>query len=239
MGRIFEKRKDRMFARWAKNAKAFTKLGKEIAISVKLGGPEPTSNPRLRMAIQTARSLNMPKDRIEAAIKRASSKDQADLQELSYEGFAPHGVGVFVEAATDNPTRTVANVRNILSKNGGNLATSGALDYVFDRKGIFKISPPAGDFDELELELIDHGLEEIFEADDGILLYCGFKQYADLQRVLEARSVEVTSASIQRIPTNYVKVTAEQEDEIQKLIERLEEDDDIQVVFHNMQSNEE
>ncbi len=239
MGRIFEKRKDRMFARWAKNAKAFTKLGKEIAISVKLGGPEPTSNPRLRMAIQTARSLNMPKDRIEAAIKRASSKDEADLQELSYEGFAPHGVGVFVEAATDNPTRTVANVRNIFSKNGGNLATNGALEYVFERKGIFKISPPTGDFDELELELIDHGLEEIFEADDGILLYCGFKQYADLQRVLEARDVEVNSAAIQRIPSNYVKVTSEQEEEIQKLIERLEEDDDVQVVFHNMQSNEE
>jgi transcriptional/translational regulatory protein YebC/TACO1 len=130
-------------------------------------------------------------------------------------------------------------VRNIFTRNGGNLATSGALEYVFDRKGIFKISPPAGDFDELELELIDHGLEEIFEADDGILLYCGFKQYADLQRVLEARSVEVKSAAIQRIPTNYVKVTSEQEEEIQKLIERLEEDDDVQVVFHNMQSNEE
>jgi YebC/PmpR family DNA-binding regulatory protein len=239
MGRIFEKRKDRMFARWAKNAKAFTKLGKEIAISVKLGGTEPSSNPRLRMAIQTARSLNMPKDRIEAAIKRASSKEEADLQELSYEGFAPHGVGVFVETATDNPTRTVANVRNILTRNGGNLATSGALEYVFDRKGVFKITPPAGDFDELELELIDHGLEEIFETDDGILLYCGFRQYADLQRVLEAHSIEVKSAAIQRIPTNYVKVTPDQEAEIQKLIERLEEDDDVQVVFHNMQGNEE
>jgi YebC/PmpR family DNA-binding regulatory protein len=228
-----------MFARWAKNAKAFTKLGKEIAISVKLGGPEPTSNPRLRMAIQTARSLNMPKDRIEAAIKRASSKDEADLQELSYEGFAPHGVGVFVETATDNATRTVANVRNIFAKNGGNLATSGALEYVFDRKGVFTVKPPAGDLDELELELIDHGLEDIFETADGLLLYCGFKSYAELQKVLESRGVEVISAAIQRIPTNYVKVTPEQEAEIQKMIERLEEDDDVQVVFHNMQGSEE
>lgn len=236
MGRIFEKRKDRMFARWAKNAKAFTKLGKEIAISVKLSGPNPESNPRLRMAIQTARSLNMPKDRIEAAIKRASSKDQADLNEISYEGFAPHGVGLFIETATDNPTRTVANVRNILDKHKGNLATTGALDYIFDRKGVFKISQPAGDLDELELEMIDHGLEEIFEADDGLLIYCNFKQFGDLQKALEARGVEVKSATSQRIPSNYIKVNPEQEQEIQKIIDKLEEDDDVQAVFHNMQT---
>ena len=234
MGRIFEKRKDRMFARWAKTAKAFTKLGKEIAIAVKLGGPEPASNPRLRMAVQTARSLNMPKDRIEAAINRASAKDAAELNELAYEAFAPHGVGLYIEVATDNATRTVANVRNIVSKNGGNLATSGALDYIFDRKGVFKIVPPAGDMDELELELIDHGLEDIFEADDGLLLYSNFKQFGDLQKVLESRSVEVKSAAPQRIPMSYVKVTPDQEQEIQKLIDRLEEDD-VQSVFHNMQ----
>jgi YebC/PmpR family DNA-binding regulatory protein len=239
MGRIFEKRKDRMFARWAKNAKAFTKLGKEIAISVKLSGPHPESNPRLRMAIQTARSLNMPKDRIEAAIKRASSKDQADLNEITYEGFAPHGVGLFIEAATDNPTRTVANVRNILTKHEGNLATTGALEYIFDRKGVFKIVPPTGDLDELELDLIDHGLEEIFEADDGLLIYCNFKQFGDLQKALEARGVEVKSASSQRIPSNFIKVNAEQEQEIQKIIDKLEEDDDVQTVFHNMQSEAE
>lgn len=239
MGRIFEKRKDRMFARWAKNAKAFTKLGKEIAISVKLGGGDPANNPRLRMAIQTARSLNMPKDRIEAAIKRASSKDEADLSEITYEGYGPHGVGVMVETATDNPTRTVANVRNILSKNGGNLASTGALEYMFERKGIFKITPPAGDLDELELELIDHGLEEIFEGDDGLLLYTNFKQFGDLQRALEGRGVEVKSAAAQRMPTTFVKVTPDQEEEVQKLIDRLEEDDDVQTVFHNMQSGEE
>lgn len=238
MGRIFETRKDRMFARWAKNAKAFTKLGKEIAISVKLGGGEPDNNPRLRMAIQTARSLNMPKDRIEAAIKRATSKDEANLDEVSYEGFGPHGVGLFIETATDNPTRTVANVRNILTKNGGNMATNGALDYIFDRKGVFKIVPPSTDLEELELELIDHGLEEIFETDDGLLLYSNFKQFNELQKVLEANKVQVLSASAQRIPTTTVKVTAEQEAEIQKIIERLEDDDDVQTVFNNMQSEE-
>jgi YebC/PmpR family DNA-binding regulatory protein len=238
MGRIFETRKDRMFARWAKNAKAFTKLGKEIAISVKLGGGEPDNNPRLRMAIQTARSLNMPKDRIEAAIKRATSKDEANLDEVSYEGFGPYGVGLFIETATDNSTRTVANVRNILTKNGGNMATNGALDYIFDRKGVFKIAPPSTDLEELELELIDHGLEEIFETDDGLLLYSNFKQFNELQKVLEANKVQVLSASAQRIPTTTVKVTAEQEAEIQKIIERLEDDDDVQTVFNNMQSEE-
>jgi YebC/PmpR family DNA-binding regulatory protein len=226
-----------MFARWAKTAKAFTKLGKEIAISVKLAGPDPVSNPRLRMAIQTARSLNMPKDRIEAAIKRASSKDQADLNEITYEGFAPHGVGLFIETATDNATRTVANVRNILTKHEGNLATSGALEYIFDRKGVFKIAIPPGDLDDFELEMIDHGLEDIFEADDGLLVYSNFKQFGDLQKALESRGVEVKSASSQRIPQSYVKVTPEQEQEIQKIIDKLEEDDDVQSVFHNMQSD--
>jgi YebC/PmpR family DNA-binding regulatory protein len=239
MGRIFEKRKDRMFARWAKTAKAFTKLGKEIAISVKLGGGDPDNNPRLRMAIQTARSLNMPKDRIEAAIKRASSRDEAELAEISYEGYAPYGVAIFVEAATDNPTRTVANVRNITTKHGGKLATTGALDFVFDRKGVFKIATPAGDLDDFELEMIDYGLEEIFEAEDGLLLYSSFKQFGDLQKALEAKQVEVKSAIPQRLPTSYVAVTAEQEAEIQKMIDKLEDDDDVQSVFSNMQSSAE
>lgn len=238
MGRIFEKRKDRMFARWAKTAKAFTKLGKEIAIAVKLSGPDPSTNPRLRMAMQTARSLNMPKDRIEAAIKRASSKDEADLAEISYEGFAPHGVALFIEAATDNATRTVANVRNIITKHGGNLATSGALEYIFTRKGVFKIAVPPGDLDEFELDLIDHGLEEIFQADDGLLLYSSFQSYGDLQRALDAKGVEIKSATSQRIPTSHVTVTPEQEAEIQKIIEKLEEDDDVQSVFHNMQTDD-
>lgn len=227
-----------MFARWAKTAKAFTKLGKEIAIAVKLSGPDPSSNPRLRMAMQTARSLNMPKDRIEAAIKRASSKDEADLSEISYEGFAPHGVALFIETATDNPTRTVANVRNIITKHGGNLASSGALEYIFTRKGVFKIAAPSGDMDDFELDLIDHGLEDIFQADDGLLLYSSFQSYGDLQRALDSKGVEIKSATCQRIPSSYATVTPEQEAEIQKIIERLEEDDDVQSVFHNMQTDD-
>jgi YebC/PmpR family DNA-binding regulatory protein len=238
MGRIFEKRKDRMFARWAKTAKAFTKLGKEIAISVKLSGPDPDNNPRLRMAIQTARSLNMPKDRIEAAIKRASSRDEAELNEITYEAYAPHGVAMFIETATDNPTRTIANVRNIVTKHGGKMATTGALEYVFDRKGVFKIATPEGDLDDFELEMIDHGLEEIFAADDGLLLYSSFKQFGDLQKALEARGVEVKSAAPQRMANNFVAVTEEQEAEIQKMVDRLEEDDDVQTVFTNMQARE-
>jgi YebC/PmpR family DNA-binding regulatory protein len=238
MGRIFEKRKDRMFARWAKTAKAFTKLGKEIAISVKLSGPDPDNNPRLRMAIQTARSLNMPKDRIEAAIKRASSRDEAELNEIVYEAYAPHGVAMFVETATDNPTRTIANVRNIITKHGGKMATTGALEYVFDRKGVFKIATPEGDLDDFELEMIDHGLEEIFATEDGLLLYSSFKQFGDLQKALEARGVEVKSAAPQRMANNFVAVTEEQEAEIQKMVDRLEEDDDVQTVFTNMQARE-
>lgn len=234
MGRIFEKRKDRMFARWAKNAKAFTKIGKEIAIAVKLGGGDPQSNPRLRMAVQTARSLNMPKDRIEAAVNRASAKDQAELQEIGYEAYGPHGVALYIEAATDNGTRTVANVRSYLTKHGGSLATSGALDYLFFRKGVFKIKKPSGDLDEFELEMIDHGLEEIFEDDEGLLLYSDFKNFGDLQKAIEAKGVEVGSAAAQRIPNTYVDVTPEQEAELQKLIDKLEEDDDVQNVYHNM-----
>jgi YebC/PmpR family DNA-binding regulatory protein len=221
MGRIFEKRKDRMFA-----------------ISVKLSGPDPDNNPRLRMAIQTARSLNMPKDRIEAAIKRASSRDEAELNEITYEAYAPHGVAMFIETATDNTTRTIANVRNIVTKHGGKMATTGALEYVFDRKGVFKVATPEGDLDDFELEMIDHGLEEIFAADDGLLLYSSFKQFGDLQKALEARGVEVKSAAPQRMANNFVAVTEEQEAEIQKMVDRLEEDDDVQTVFTNMQARE-
>jgi len=239
MGRIFEKRKDRMFARWAKTAKAFTKLGKELAIAVKLGGPDPDSNPRLRMAFQTARSLNMPKDRIESAIKRASAKEANELAEISYEGFGPHGVGIFVEAATDNPTRTVANVRNIFAKNGGNLATNGALEYIFTRKGVFKIGIPSGDLDEFELDLIDHGLEDIFETDDGLLLYTSFNHFGDLQKRLETVGADVKSAGLQRSPNSFVTISPTQEEEVTKLVERLEEDDDVQSVFHNMQHESE
>jgi YebC/PmpR family DNA-binding regulatory protein len=234
MGRIFEKRKERMFARWSKNAKAFTKLGKEIAIAVKLGGGEPATNPRLRMAVQTARSLNMPKDRIEAAIKRVLSKDAAALHEVTYDAYGPHGVAVIVETATDNPTRTVANVRSILTRWGGTMATTGALDYLFARKGVFTTARPGGDLDELELDLIDHGLEEIYETEEGLLIYSSFADFNDLQKALEARNIEVRSAGLQRIPNNFVEVNDSQEADLEKLVSALEEDDDVQHVYHNM-----
>lgn len=235
MGRIFEKRKDRMFARWAKTAKAFTKVGKEISIAVKLGNADPVTNPRLRMAIQTARALNMPKDRIDAAIKRASSKDEASLQEVTYEGYAPHGIALFVEAATNNPTRTVANVRSMLVHRGGTLGTTGSLDYLFGRRGAFTIAQPPGDFDEFELEMIDQGLEDIFETESGLLLYSSFENFGTLQRALEERKVEVKSAGLQRFPLSTMEIPASQQQEIENLVAELEEDDDVQHVYHNMQ----
>lgn len=234
MGRIFEKRKDRMFARWAKNAKAFTKVGREIAIAVKMGGGDPNGNPRLRMAIQMARTLNMPKDRVEAAIKRATSKDEADLQEAVYEGYAKYGVALVIETATNNPTRTIANVRAIMTHHGGTMATSGALDFVFGRRGAFVIAPPKGDMDEFELTMIDHGLEDIFESDDGLILYCNFENFGEMQRTLDEQKIEIKSAALQRYAKSAVEVTAEQAKEIEELISELEEDDDVQHVYSNM-----
>jgi YebC/PmpR family DNA-binding regulatory protein len=233
MGRIFEKRKDRMFARWAKNAKAFTKLGKEIAIAVRAGGPDPGSNPRLRAAVQTARSLNMPKDRIESAIRRVNEKGGENYQEISYDAYGPHGIAMIVEAATDNPTRTVANVRSALTRFGGSLATTGALDFVFDRKGVFVIEKPEGDLDELELFLIDHNLEDLFDDENGLLLYSSFADFTGLQKAIESKSLVVKSAGLQRVPKSYVAIDAEQEAELEKLMNMLEEDDDVQHVYHN------
>lgn len=238
MGRIFEKRKVRMFARWAKTAKAFTKLGKEIAIAVKLQGPDPAGNARLRNAINTARSLNMPKDRIEGAIKRASSRDEADLQELTYEAYAPHGVALVIEAATNNPTRTISNVRSIVTHNGGSMASSGALDFVFQRRGVFTIGSVPGDFDEFELAMIDAGLEDIFESDDGVMLYTSFENFGSFQRTLEERKVEIKNASLQRIPTSSIELSGAPLADVEKLISQLEEDDDVQNVFHNLKSEQ-
>jgi YebC/PmpR family DNA-binding regulatory protein len=235
MGRIFEKRKTRMFARWAKMAKAFTKLGKEIAIAVRLGGPDPSTNPRLRMAVQMARGLNMPKDRIEAAIKRASGREAENYEEIAYEGYGPHKVALIVETATDNPTRTVANVRSIFNRHGGSFASPGALGYLFEKKGVFTIAPPSGDFDEIELEMIDHGLEEMYETDEGILLYSSFAHFGDLQRCIEAmQGIELKSAAVQRVATTTTELSAEEEADVEKLISALEDDDDVQNVHHNM-----
>lgn len=238
MGRMFEVRKAKMFARWSKTSKAFAKVGKEIAIAVKLGGPDPAGNPRLRMAVQTARSLNMPKDRIESAINRANAKDSATLQEITYEGYGPHGVPIFVEAATDNPTRTVANVRVIFSRAGGSLSTSGSVTHLFNRRGVFTIKTPEGDLDEFELEMIDHGLEDIFETEDGLLLYCSFNDFGDMQKALENKGIEVRSAGLQRFPVMPIDVTSEQEAEIEKMLSLLDEDDDVQHVYHTMKSAE-
>jgi YebC/PmpR family DNA-binding regulatory protein len=224
-----------MFARWAKTAKAFTKIGKEIAIAVKLGGPDPAGNPRLRMAIQTARSNNMPKDRIENAIRRASSKEEEGLQELNYEAYGPNGVAIFIETATNNPTRTVANVRSIVSKHGGNLATSGALDFVFTRRGVFKVGKPKIDLDEFELELIDHGLLELCESEEGdLLIFCEFSHFGDMQGFLEEKKLEIKNAALERTPLTHADVPEAVQGEIHKLIEALEEDDDVQNVYHNM-----
>lgn len=234
MGRIFEKRKHKMFARFDRMAKAFTRIGKDIAIAVKQGGPNPDNNPRLRMAIQNAKGVNMPKDRVEAAIKRASSKDEKDFQEVVYEGYAPHGVPVLVECATDNPTRTVANVRLHFSKNGGSMGNSGSVSFLFERKGVFKFDPTKLNLDELELDLIDAGAEDIQRDDEEIVVYTRFTEFGSMQKFLEARELEARSSELQYIPTTTKELTDEHVDEVMECISALEEDDDVQNVYHNL-----
>jgi YebC/PmpR family DNA-binding regulatory protein len=239
MGRIFETRKATMFARWDRMAKQFTRVGKEIVIAVKAGGPEPDNNPQLRRAIQNARAVNMPKDKVQAAIKRAQGRDATDYDEVVYEGYAPHGVAVLVETATDNPTRTVANVRMHFNKCGGNLGTSGSVAFGFERMGVFRLKPDGLDAEELELELIDHGLEEMGEStdDDGnavLVLRCAFTDFGSLQAGIEEKGLETISAESEYIPTNTVELSEEQATEVLKLVDRLEQDDDVQKVFHNL-----
>jgi len=234
MGRVFEKRKHKMFARYDKMAKAFTRIGKEIAIAVKQGGGDPDGNPRLRAAMRNAKSVNMPKDRIEAAIKRATSKDAGDFSEIVYEGYGPHGVAILVETATDNSTRTVANVRMYLTRSGGSLGKTGSLDFIFERKALFKITADGLDTDELELELIDFGLEDI-ELDEGIIyIYTPFVDYGRMQTELERRNLPIISSELVRIPQTFVDLTPEQEEELHILIEKIEVDEDVQQVFANI-----
>ena len=223
-----------MFARWSKMAKGFTKMGKEIAIAVKQGGPHPENNPRLRMVIQNAKAINMPKDRIDAAIKRASEKSAANFEEVVYEGYGPHGVAILVETATDNPTRTVANVRRYFTRGGGNLGTSGSLSFIFERKGVFRISAEGQSLEDLELELIDAGLEEIEKDENEMVIYTQFSDFGAMQKALEEKGIPVISAEKQRIPNSFVELTEEQEAEIQKLVDEMEEDDDVQTVYTNM-----
>ena len=235
MGRIFEVRKSSMFARYDRMAKQFSRVGKEIAIAVKKGGPEPDTNPMLRRVMQNAKSFNMPKDRIEAAIKNAMGKDQSNYDEVLYEGYAPHGIALLVVTATDNTTRTVANVRSHFNKGGGTPGKSGSVSLLFKHLGMFKLKPEGLDIDELELELIDYGLEEVGEDSDGnVIIRCGFTDFGNMLKALEEKKLTVISSELEWIPANTIELSEEQSEDVFKLIERLEGDDDVQHVFHNM-----
>ncbi len=228
-----------MFARWDRMAKQFARIGKEIVIAVRAGGPDPDANPQLRRVIQNAKSVNMPKDKVEAAIKRAAGKDVEDYDEVLYEGYAPHGVAVLVETATNNPTRTVANVRTCFNKGGGNLGNSGSVAFQFKRMGVFRLTPDGLDAEELELELIDHGLEEMGEStgekgEPQLLIRCEFSSFGDLQRGLEERKITPVSAESEYIPTTPVELGDEEAEDVLKMVDSLEQDEDVQRVFHNL-----
>lgn len=238
MGRAFEFRRARKEKRWANMSKTFTRIGREISIAVKQGGPDPDTNPRLRAAVANAKTANMPKDNVENAIKKATAKDAADLQEINYEGYGPNGVAIWVETATDNPTRTVANIRSYFNKIGGALGTSGSLEFIFDRKGVFTIPMAGNDRDTLEMLLIENGAEDIQEQDDDLIAYTSFTDFVTMQRALESAGVAVSNAELRRIPNNTVTLTDEQAEDVIKLIERIEEDDDVQNVFHNMNESD-
>lgn len=240
MGRAFEYRKARKLKRWGNMARVFTKLGKEITIAAKSGGGDPDTNPRLRALMATAKKENMPKENVERAIKKALSKDFTDYKEMNYEGYGPHGIAIFVETATDNTTRTVANVRSYFNKLGGNLGTTGSLEFLFDHKCVFHIAKKDGmDLDALELELIDYGVDEIEEDEEDIILYGEFAQNSAIQKYLEENGYEITSSEFVRIPNDTKQLNAEQAASVNKLIEKLEEDEDVQNVFHNMQEPDE
>lgn len=239
MGRAFEYRKATKMKRWSNMAKTFTKLGKEITIAVKASGPEPAGNPRLRVLMQNAKAANMPKDNVERAIKKAISKDEADYKEIVYEGYGPNGIAIVIETATDNPTRTVANVRSYLTRHGGSLGTSGCLSFLFDHKSVFKVAKKEGlDIEELELELIDFGADEIVEDDNEVIIYAEFESFNKVQKYLEEAGFEILNAEFERIPNDLKEVTEEQRAQVEKLLEKIEEDEDIQNVFHNMKEEE-
>ncbi|WMJ71622.1 YebC/PmpR family DNA-binding transcriptional regulator [Cytophagaceae bacterium ABcell3] len=235
MGRAFEFRRARKEKRWDKMAKTFSKYGKEIALAVKQGGPEVETNPRLRVVIQNAKSENMPKDKIEAAIKRASSKDEKDYEEVVYEGYGPHGIAFVIETATDNPTRTVASIRLYFDKAGGSLGKTGSLEFLFERKGIFRLNAGNLNLEDLELELIDFGAEEINQDGDIIYIETSFTDFGTMQKALEDKKLDVISSELQRIPNTLVEVSEAQAEEINNLIDKFEEDDDVQAVYTNMQ----
>jgi len=215
-------------------SKAFTRIGKDIVMAVKEGGPDPDSNSRLRAVIQNAKSVNMPKDNILRAIKRATDKDQGDYKEVVFEGYAPHGIAILIETATDNNTRTVANVRSYFNKHDGSLGVSGSVSFMFDHVCNFRIDPEGIDMEELELELIDFGVEEIFEDEDGVLIYAPFESFGDIQSYLEDRNIDIRSSGFEHIPQVTKKISPEQAEEVEKLLEKIEEDDDVQNVYHTM-----
>jgi len=236
MGRAFEFRKERKFKRWGNMSRVFTRLGKEITIAAKAGGGDPDNNPRLRALISSARSENMPKDNIERAIKRAVEKDHNDYKEVVYEGYGPYGIAFLVETATDNTTRTVANVRSYFNKSNGSLGTQGSVEFMFDRKCVFRVkSSTPVDLDEMELELIDFGAEELFMEDDIIVIYGVFESFGTIQKYIEEKGYELVSGAFERIPNTELKeLNEEQKADIEKLIERFENDDDVQNVYHTM-----
>jgi YebC/PmpR family DNA-binding regulatory protein len=239
MGRIFETRKHTMFARWDRMAKQFARIGKEITIAVKAGGPDPVGNPLLRRVVQNARSINMPKDKVEAAIRRASGKEAESYEEIVYEGYAPHGIAVMVETATDNPTRTVSNLRTHFNKGGGTLGNSGSVGFLFKKMGVFRLNPAGLDPEELELELIDYGLEEMGESasekgEPQLVIRCAFADFGQMQKALEDRGITPLSAESEYIPVTPTELSENQATEVLSLIDRLEQDDDVQRVFHNL-----
>lgn len=240
MGRIFEVRKSTMFARWDRMAKQFTRIGKEIAIAVKTGGPDPATNPALRRCMQNAKSVNMPKDRVEAAIKRALGKEMENYEEILYEGYGPHGVAILVETATDNHVRTVANVKAIFNKGNGTLGNSGSVSFQFKKMGAFKLKHQGLNTEELEFELIDHGLEEMGEStgengEEVLVLRCAFSDFGNMQKALEEKGIIPLSAEVEWIPTTTVVLPEDQAQDVLKLVDKLEQDEDVQKVFHNLQ----
>ena len=236
MGRAFEYRKARKLKRWGNMSRTFTRIGKEITIAAKAGGPDPDTNPRLRQLMQNAKAANMPNYTVERAIKKATDKDAGDYKEISYEGYGPYGIAIFVEAATDNNTRTVANVRSYFTKHGGSLGTQGSLTFLFDHKAVFKVVPKDGvSLEDLELELIDYGVDELEHDDEGhIILYAAFEESSNVQKYLEDNGYEIISTEFERIPNDVKDVTPEQREKIEKLLDKLEEDEDVKNVFHNM-----
>jgi YebC/PmpR family DNA-binding regulatory protein len=236
MGRAFEFRKGRKMKRWAAMAKAFTRIGKDIVMAVKEGGPNPEANSRLRAVMQNAKAANMPKDNVERAIKKATDKDTANYKEVLFEGYAPHGIAILIETATDNNNRTVANIRSYFNKCNGTLGTQGSVEFMFDHTCNFRIPAAGQDVEELELEMIDFGVEEIFaDEEDGIVMYAPFESFGAIQKELENRGLEILSSGFERIPQITKELTEEQVADVEKLLEKIEEDDDVMNVYHTMQ----